>query len=93
VPRLELSDGVPDEGRTLCVIPALLTKPEDAEALVSRLEEFRLCNHEAGGNLAFGLLADLPESRTENPSTILCSLWPLFWNGQTLRIMSVATWN
>ena len=65
LPRMALDDGVPEEGRTLCVIPALLTKSEDARALAGRLEEFRLCNREAGSNLLFGLLADLPESRTQ----------------------------
>ena len=65
LPRMDLSGGVPDEGRTLCVIPALTAKPADAAALVDRLEEFRLCNREAGRNLVFGLLADLPESKTQ----------------------------
>ena len=65
VPRMALEQGVPDRGRTLCVIPALVTKPADAEALAARLEEFHLCNREAGANLAFGLLLDLPESVNE----------------------------
>ena len=65
VPRMALHDGVPKEGRTLCVIPALLAKPGDGTSLAAKLEEFRLCNREAGRNLSFGILADLPESRTE----------------------------
>ncbi len=66
VPRMELKNGVPRNGRTLCVIPALLSKPEDGVTLAGRLEEFHLCNREAGKNLAFGLLADLPEGKTEH---------------------------
>ena len=66
VPRMELKNGVPRNGRTLCVIPALLSKPEDGATLAGRLEEFHLCNREAGKNLAFGLLADLPEGKTEH---------------------------
>ena len=61
VPRMDLSAGVPKQGHTLCVIPALLTKPADGAALAGRLEEFRLANREAGAALTFGLLADLPE--------------------------------
>lgn len=62
VPRLALRRGIPPEGRTLCVIAALLTSPDDAHALCARLEEYYLCNRDALGQLTFGLLADLPES-------------------------------
>ena len=65
VPRLELANGVPKTGKTLCVVSALLTKPEDAAVFASRLEELRLCSRDAGSHLLFGLLADLPESRRE----------------------------
>lgn len=40
VPRLALRRGIPPEGRTLCVIAALLTSPDDAHALCARLEEY-----------------------------------------------------
>lgn len=62
VPRLALRRGIPPEGKTLCVIAALLTCPGDAHALTARLEEYYLCNRDAGENLTFGLLADLPEA-------------------------------
>lgn len=65
VPRLELANGVPKAGQTLCVVSALLTRPEDASAFAARLEELRLCSRDAGSHLLFGLLADLPESRHE----------------------------
>lgn len=62
VPRLALRRGIPPEGKTLCVIAALLTCPDDAHALTARLEEYALCNRDAGEQLHFGLLADLPEA-------------------------------
>ena len=62
VPRLALRRGIPPEGKTLCVIAALLTCPGDAHTLAARLEEYYLCNRDAGENLTFGLLADLPEA-------------------------------
>lgn len=65
VARMELAGGVPREGKTICVISALLTKPEDAPALARQLEEFRLGNRDAGEHLLFGVLADLPEGENE----------------------------
>lgn len=62
VPRLALRRGIPSEGKTLCVIAALLTCPGDAHTLAARLEEYALCNRDAGEQLLFGLLADLPEA-------------------------------
>lgn len=66
VPRLALRRGIPPEGKTLCVIAALLTCPGDAHTLVARLEEYALCNRDAGEQLLFGLLADLPEADMEH---------------------------
>ena len=65
VPRLALRRGIPPEGKTLCVIAALLTCPGDAHTLAARLEEYALCNRDAGEQLLFGLLADLPEADME----------------------------
>lgn len=66
VPRLALRRGIPPEGKTLCVIATLLTCPDDAHALGARLEEYYLCNRDAGEQLLFGLLADLPEADMEH---------------------------
>lgn len=66
VPRLALRRGIPPEGKTLCVIAALLTCPGDAHTLATRLEEYALCNRDAGEQLLFGLLADLPEADMEH---------------------------
>ena len=65
IPRMALEHGVPKAGRTLCVISALLSEPEDAAHLAARLEAFRLCSRDAGAHLTFGLLADWRESREE----------------------------
>ena len=64
LPRLDLSEGVPSEGKTLCVLSALLTDRESAEKLCRRLEEFQLAHRRAGQNLQFGILADLPAADT-----------------------------
>ncbi|MGI6498898.1 MAG: GH36-type glycosyl hydrolase domain-containing protein [Oscillospiraceae bacterium] len=60
--RLSLKDGVPKEGRTLCVISTLLTGESSGAACARRLEEYRLANRDAGEELRFGILADLPDS-------------------------------
>ncbi len=69
LPRMALEGGVPDEGRTICAVSALLTGPEDGEKLARRLETFRCASRECGANLAFALLADLPEAASEELET------------------------
>ena len=63
IPRMELKNGVPEGGETLCVIVSLLTDSDSAGVLVRRMEEYRLANRDSGAGLRFGLLLDLPESR------------------------------
>ena len=67
LPRLELAEGVPAEGRTLCVVSVLLTGGGAAGDAARRLEEYRLASRDCGENLLFGLLCDLPEA--EQPQT------------------------
>lgn len=62
LPCLELAEGIPPEGRTLCVISCLLTSPQSAGELADRLEEYRHAGRDCGEGLIFGLLADLPEA-------------------------------
>ncbi|MDR0294374.1 MAG: hypothetical protein LBH95_09525, partial [Oscillospiraceae bacterium] len=69
VPRLELPDGLPEEGRTLCVVSALLTGGQKGPDYAKKLEAYRLANRDAGENLLFGLLADLPDSTKKSRST------------------------
>jgi len=63
--RLALKDGIPADGRTLCVITALLSRPEEAVKLAENLKYYSISNRDAGGELLFGLLADLPDADTE----------------------------
>ena len=65
LPRMELSKGVPPAGRTICVVSALLSSENSGEKYAKLLEEYRLSNRDAGENLLFGILADLPESKSE----------------------------
>ena len=65
LPRLALEDGVPDEGRTVCAVSAVLASEKDGPALARRLETFRAASRGCGGNLVFALLADLPEAASE----------------------------
>ena len=65
MPKLELKSGIPEEGRTICVISALLTSEDAADECAERLEEYYLSNRDSGKNLLFGVLADLPESKTQ----------------------------
>lgn len=60
--RLDLADGIPVQGRTLCVIPALLTKGTSAERLSRKLEAHALVSRRAGKELRYGLLLDLADS-------------------------------
>lgn len=62
LPRLSLKDGVPPEGKTVCVLSVLLTGEKAANGALRRLEEFRAASRGCGENLLFGLLCDLPES-------------------------------
>lgn len=65
LPRMELAGGVPDEGRTVCAVSAVLASAKDADKLARRLETFRCAARDCGGNLLFALLADLPEAKSE----------------------------
>ena len=65
LPRLELPDGVPDDGKTLCVISALLTDGDSGGHFAHLLEQFMLANRDCGKNLMFGILADLKEYDTQ----------------------------
>ena len=62
VPRMELEDGIPREGRTLCVVVSLLTGEDSGPKLAALLERYRLANRDAGPELRLGVLADLPDS-------------------------------
>ncbi|MBO5646233.1 MAG: hypothetical protein J6S59_03845, partial [Clostridia bacterium] len=63
--RLALTDGIPDNAKTLCVITSLITKPGDAGELGRRLREFAAANRNCGENLYFGLLLDFKDAPRE----------------------------
>lgn len=59
--RMALEEGIPREGRTLCVIASLLTGEKSGEELAALLERYHLANRDAGRELRLGLLCDLPD--------------------------------
>jgi len=62
--KLELSQGVPPEFRTVVVVPTFLTSPGDVEEQVERLEVHYLANSE--GHLHFALLSDWTDALHEH---------------------------
>jgi cyclic beta-1,2-glucan synthetase len=58
---MDLSHGVPESAKTICVISTILGGNE-----AQRLEELRLAGKCEGENLLFGLLADLPASKEQS---------------------------
>ncbi len=64
LPRLELKNGIPEKLRTLVVVPTLLTRAQEVEDLVARLEIHYLANPD--GNLHFALLSDWVDASSEH---------------------------
>ncbi|HEX7108280.1 MAG TPA: glycosyl transferase, partial [Aestuariivirga sp.] len=64
IPGLALREGVPEQFRTLVVVPSLLTSRDDIEELIDRLEVHFLSN--ADGELYFALLTDWTDADTEH---------------------------
>jgi cyclic beta-1,2-glucan synthetase len=62
--KLELSQGVPPEHRTMVVVPTFLNSQADIEEQVERLEVHYLANSE--GHLHFALLSDWRDARHEH---------------------------
>jgi cyclic beta-1,2-glucan synthetase len=63
LPRMELRDGIPEDLRTIVVMPTLLTTPEEIADLVERLEVHYLSNPD--GDLRFALLSDWLDAPSE----------------------------
>ncbi|MBE0569348.1 MAG: cyclic beta 1-2 glucan synthetase [Deltaproteobacteria bacterium] len=63
LPRMDFSEGIPPESRTLVVVPTMLTNPRDIEELVESLEVRFLANRD--DNLHFGLLTDFRDANEE----------------------------
>ena len=60
LPKLDFSDGVPANDKTLVVVPTLLLNERQVRDLVEELEVRSLANQDP--NIHFGLLTDLPDS-------------------------------
>ncbi len=63
LPRMDFSQGIPPESRTLVVIPTMLASAQGVEDLVEGLEVRFLGNRDA--NLHFALLTDFRDAHTE----------------------------
>ena len=63
LPRMDFSDGIPPESRTLVVIPTMITSARSIEDLVEALEVRFLANRDE--HLHFGLLTDFPDAPEE----------------------------
>jgi len=63
LPRMDFSEGIPPEWRTVTVVPAMLSSAQNVEDLVEALEVRFLANRDA--NLHFGLLTDFQDAREE----------------------------
>ncbi len=63
LPRMDFSEGIPPECRTLVVVPTMLAKPGHVAGLIEALEVRFLANRDA--NLHFGLLTDFHDAGQE----------------------------
>ena len=63
LPRMDFSEGIPPELRTLVVIPAMLMNAQNIKELIESLEVRFLANRD--DNLHFGLLTDFQDSDKE----------------------------
>ena len=61
--KLDLSDGVPAEFRTIVVVPTMLTNPRSVGEQVDQIERHYLANSE--GDLAFAILSDWRDAPSE----------------------------
>ncbi len=64
LPKMDFGDGIPDDCRTVVVVPALLTDSEEVQSLLHRLELHFLGNPDP--NLSFALLTDFSDASEEH---------------------------
>ena len=67
LPRMDYSEGIVAEARTLVVVPTLLTDAAGVESLIESLEVRFLANRDQ--RLHFALLSDFPDAPAESLST------------------------
>ena len=63
IPGMEFKDGVPDVGRSIVVVPAMISSVEAVDELIARLETHHLASNEA--NVFYGLVTDWSDSANE----------------------------
>ncbi|WP_291706601.1 glucoamylase family protein [Clostridium sp.] len=63
IPKMDYSNGVPNEDKTIVVIPAILSNSRDVTNLMKKLEVYYLGNRD--NNIYFALLGDLSDSYNE----------------------------
>ncbi|MEO6757866.1 MAG: cyclic beta 1-2 glucan synthetase, partial [Saprospiraceae bacterium] len=63
LPRLDFSHEIPEEARTLVIVPTIIANPQQAGKLLENLEVHFLANRAA--NLVFGLTTDFKDSDEE----------------------------
>lgn len=66
IPRMDFKDGIPEEEKTIVIIPSLLTSKERTKELLRQLEVYYLANRDK--NIYYALLGDFKDSITENNS-------------------------
>jgi len=64
LPRMDFHKGIPDEERTMVVVPTMLTSPNGVKELIEDLQVRYLVNRDK--NMYFGLITDFVDSKTEN---------------------------
>ncbi|HWA84286.1 MAG TPA: hypothetical protein VG820_12655, partial [Fimbriimonadaceae bacterium] len=64
LPKMAFDEGIPDEFRTLVIVPMMLLTPESIRNEIERLEIRALANPDA--NLRYGLLADYSDAPQEH---------------------------
>ncbi|MCX7614768.1 MAG: hypothetical protein N2Z65_03325 [Clostridiales bacterium] len=69
LPRLELKNGIPESGKTLCIITALVTSEKAAKHFAGLLNEYLISNRDAGKNVGYGILLDLKDSKKQTEDT------------------------
>src|SRR5262249_46337431 len=72
LPRLDFSNGVPDDCRTFVVVPTLLLSRSYVDILLERLELHYLANRDS--NLRFALLTDAPDAASQDDEEELAAL-------------------
>lgn len=63
IPKMNYSNGVPNNEKTIVVIPAILSDSRDVRNLMKKLEVYYLGNRD--DNISFALLGDLSDSEKE----------------------------